>query len=234
MANYNSQFGEGNFFTMANYIFWFFMGNIYFALTNLPLIFILTVILTNSISQFSPVIYFIIVICCIPVGPSATALFSVMGKLYREKELNITKDFFKAYKTNFTQSLFLWVIEMFIIVALFMYSRFFINHNFPHIFTIFMYIFICFVATIGLYILPILSRFYMKTKDIIRVAAYYFVRKPYISVLNLLMFIIASFLFIRFALLVLIFLSSIIAFIIMYFERKLFLELEEKQIRDSV
>ncbi|MGV8983419.1 DUF624 domain-containing protein [Clostridium sp.] len=234
MANNNSQFGEGIFFTMANYIFWFFMGNIYFALMNIPLIFILTVIFTNITSQFSPAVYFIIVICCIPVGPSATALFSVMGKLSRDKEINITNDFFKAYKTNFTQSLFLWVIEILIIIALFMYSRFFTNHNFPQIFTILMYIFICFVATIGLYILPILSRFYMKTKDIIRVAAYYFVRKPYVSLLNLSMLIISSFLFIRFALLVLIFLSSIIAFIIMCFERELFLELEEKQSRDSV
>ena len=68
--------------------------------------------LSNGAKPIPPWFTSIIIICCIPIGPAATALLSVMGKLIREKDINITKDFFKAYKANFFQSLFFWTLEV--------------------------------------------------------------------------------------------------------------------------
>src|ERR1035437_608174 len=105
MAKSKREFGEGPIYTITNYIFWFFLGNLYFLLLNIPLLFILIVLLSNGTNSLPEGFTTIIVLCCIPIGPAATALLSVMGKLIREKDINITKDFFKAYKTNFFQSL---------------------------------------------------------------------------------------------------------------------------------
>jgi uncharacterized membrane protein YesL len=55
-------------------------------------------------------------LCCLPIitiGPSLTALHYMSLKMVRNEECYITKGFFKAFKTNFKQSLLLWLIIMF-------------------------------------------------------------------------------------------------------------------------
>lgn len=52
-------------------------------------------------------------ICCIPVvtiGASTTALYSVMLKMVKNEEGYIFRGFFKAFKSNFKQSTFMWLI----------------------------------------------------------------------------------------------------------------------------
>ena len=44
----------------------------------------------------------ILMLSSIPIGPALTALLSLMGKLTREGDIDVTKDFFEAYKVNFT------------------------------------------------------------------------------------------------------------------------------------
>ncbi|MBZ9685958.1 DUF624 domain-containing protein [Clostridium estertheticum] len=228
MAKTKSEFGEGPFYTITNYIFWFFLGNLYFLLMNIPLVFILLTVLSNGTNPLPEGLSVIAFICCIPIGPAATALFSVMGKLVREKDINITNDFFKAYKANFIQSLFLWTLEMVLIIILFIDTRFFISQNFPPILTIIMYVFIVFIFMMGLYILPILSRFYMKSSNIIKLSSYYAFRKINVTFLNLASFLVVGFIFFKVTTFILVFISSIVCFLIMYYEQKILLEIEEK------
>ena len=193
MAKSKREFGEGPLHTITNYIFWFFLGNLYFFLLNIPLIFVLIVVLSNGGVPMPPWFISIIIISCIPIGPAATALLSVMGKLIREKDINITKDFFKAYKANFFQSLFFWTLEVFIISMLFIDTKFFISKGYPQILTSFIFIIITFIFLISLYVFPIISRFYLGWKDILKTAAYYSIKKIHITILNLASFLVVGF-----------------------------------------
>ena len=228
MAKSKREFGEGPIYTITNYIFWFFLGNLYFLLLNIPLLFILMVLLSNGTNTLPTGFTTIVVICCIPIGPAATALLSVMGKLIREKDINITKDFFKAYKTNFFQSLFFWALEIIIICILFIDIRFFIYSNYPRILTIFVFITMAFIFLMSLYVFPLISRFYLSTKDIFKTAAYYTIRKFHITILNLASFLVVGFIFFKVSTFVLVFISSIICYLLMFYQQKILLEIEEK------
>ena len=227
MAKSKREFGEGPIYTITNYIFWFFLGNLYFLLLNIPLLFILIVLLSNDTSTILEGLTPIIIICCIPIGPAATALLSVMGKLIREKDINITKDFFKAYKTNFFQSLFFWALEIIIISILFIDIRFFILSSYPRVLTIFIFIVIIFIFLMSLYVFPIISRFYLGTKYILITAAYYTIRKFHITILSFASFLVVGFIFFEVSTFVLVFISSIICYLIMFYQQKILLEIEE-------
>lgn len=228
MAKSKREFGEGPIYTVTNYIFWFFLGNLYFLLMNIPLLYILLAFLANGSNPTPEGFTTIIVVCSLPVGPAATALLSVMGKLIREKDVNITKDFFKAYKTNFFQSLFFWALEIVIILLLSIDIRYFISSSFPRIFTIIIFIGMVYILLMSLYIFPIISRFYLTTKDIIKTAAHYTITKIHITILNVASFLVAGFLFFKVSTFVLLFVSSIICYLIMFYQQKILLEIEEK------
>ena len=227
MARSKREFGEGPIYTITNYIFWFFLGNLYFLLLNIPLLFILIVLLSNSSKTIPEGFTSIIVICCIPIAPAATALLSVMGKLIREKDINITKDFFKAYKTNFFQATFFGALEIILILILFIDIRFFISSSFPRSLTIFVFIIIAFIFLMSLYVFPIISRFYLSTKDIIKTASYYTIKKFNITILNFASFLIVGFIFFKVSTFVLVFISSIICYLLMFYQQKILLEIEE-------
>ena len=228
MANSKRMFGEGPVYTITNYIYWFFLGNIYFLLLNIPLFYMLIVLLSNGEKQLPNGFTTIAVLCCIPVGPAATALLSVMGKLIREKDINITKDFFKAYKTNFFQSLFIWALEILIISILFLDTSFIISKGYPRILAIFIFVIIAFIFLVSLYIFPILSRFYLTTKDIIKMAAHYTIHNIHVTILNFASFLVVGFLFFEVSTFVLVFISSIVCYLLMFYQQKILLEIEEK------
>jgi len=228
MANSKREFGEGPIHTITNYIFWFFLGNLYFSLLNIPIIIVLIMVLSNGGVSIPPWFISVILICSIPIGPAATALLSVMGKLIREKDLNITKDFFKAYKANFFQSLFFWTLEVLVIGILFIDTRFFISNNYPGIITTFIFIIIAFVFLVSLYVFPIISRFYLSAKDIIKTAAYYTIKKIHITILNFASFLVVGFLLFKVSTFVLLFMASAICYLLMFYQQKILLEIEVK------
>lgn len=226
MAKLKRDFGEGPIYTITNYIFWFFLGNLYFILLNIPLLFILITLLSNGTNAISQGFIPIIVICCIPIGPAATALLSVMGKLIRKKDINITKDFFKAYKVNFFQSLFFWSLEMIILSILFIDIKLVIASSYPKFLTVSIFIVITFIFSMGLYVFPIISRFYLSTKDILKTAAYYTIRKFNITILNLASFLVVILIFFKVSTFILVFISSIICYLIMFYQQNILLEIE--------
>lgn len=227
MAKSKREFGEGPIYTITNYIFWFFMGNFYFLLFNIPILFILTVLLSNGTKALPSGSIFFIVICCLPIAPAATALLSVMGKLIREKDISITKDFFKAYKANFFQSLYFGALEIILMCVLFVDIRFLIIKNYPRILTIFIFIILAFITSMSLYVFPLISRFYLSTKDILKTAAYYTIRKFNITILNFSSFLIVGLIFFKVHSFILVFMSSIICYLLMFYQQKILLEIEE-------
>ncbi|MBW9148745.1 DUF624 domain-containing protein [Clostridium sp. CM028] len=226
MANLKRKFGEGPIYTITNYIFWFFLGNLYFLLLNIPLLFILIALFSNGSNTIPQGFISIILICCIPIGPAATALLSVMGKLIREKDINITKDFFKAYKVNFFQSLFFWSLEIITLSILFIDIKLVISSSYPKFLTVFIFIVVAFIFSMNLYVFPIISRFYLSTKDIFKTAAYYTIRKFHITILNLASFLVVILIFFKVSTFILVFISSIICYLIMFYQQKILLEIE--------
>lgn len=228
MARKKREFGDGPIFTITNYIYWFFIGNFYFLLCNLPLVIVLLSTMSikdvNTADQISNLLF----LCLIPLGPAFAALFSAMGKLVREKSISITRDYFKAYKTNFIQALFLWTLELLVLRILFVDIAIFRSKGFPMIALVVLYILIALVFLSGLYMLPIISRFYLKAIDIVKLSMVYTIKKPHITILNLLSIISVGYIFFKISSIIVLFFGSIICYLIMFYENKILEELEEK------
>ena len=233
MTRFKREFGEGPLFTIADYLSWFLMGNLYFLLLNIPLIIVLTLLFSVGTNPFPIGIAYIIVLCCIPLGPSITALLSVMGKLVREKDVNITKDFFKAYKVNFSQGLFFGTLETIIIFALYMDIKFFVLSGYPKALTVFVLIVTACILALSLHLFPILSRFYFTKKDILKISAFYTITKFKTTLLNFGMILVVGFVFFKISTFIAVCIFSITCYLIMFNEQKILLDIEDKFIRKT-
>jgi uncharacterized membrane protein YesL len=218
------EFGEGPIYTITNYIMWFFLGNFYFLLCNIPLIFILL----SFTGEFVPEYLVMLTLSAIPVGPAYTALLSTMGKLVREKDVNITKDYFKAYKTNFLQSLFIWTLQIILIIILLIDIRFFASGAYGKIAIPIIYALIIIILVAGIYIYSVLSRFYLKTKDVIKTSIYFLVGKWKITISCISIFIISFTVAYNFASIATLFIVSLTCYALMFLQKDLLKELEEK------
>ncbi|GLC31057.1 YesL family protein [Clostridium omnivorum] len=228
MARIKKEFGEGTLFSAANYISWFLIGNFYFLLLNIPLIVVLVLFLTNELSQLPQGFAFIFILCSIPVGPSITALLSTMGKLVRNKDIDITRDFFKAYKVSFWQALFFWTFELIILSILYIDAKFFISSTYPKALIGLVFIFMAAIFLISLHIFPLISRFYFNKMDILKISIYYTFRKFSNTTMNLAIILTASFIFFRITSVIVVCIFSIICYGIMFFEQKILLDIEDK------
>jgi uncharacterized membrane protein YesL len=103
------------------------------------------------------------------VGASTTALFYVIGKVVRDDDPSTIKDFWKSFKLNFKQSTIIWILMLVIYGIIFINIR---NINIlgnmsKFILPVQLAIFIELVI-VTIYIFPILSRYDMTTKDLIK------------------------------------------------------------------
>lgn len=221
------EFEEGFIYSSANYIYWFLQSNLYFWLMNIPFIIVFLFMFLSKGNDFE----LPLIISAIPMGPALTALFSVMGKLAREKDVNVTKDFFKAYKTNFFESLFFWFLETIVLSILYMDKLYILSqYSAPLLNSIF--VFLMFIsASMIFHIFPIISRFYFKKLYVIKIAFYYSIKKIYISVLSFALIYFMWLLLIKvpsISLLILLLSVSVICYIIMYLHKGTLLQLEDK------
>jgi len=230
--NKKNEFGEGLIYTITNYIWWFLLGSFYFALTNI--LFIFVCFITNALG--TSLFNLMTVISLIPTGPALVALFSVMGKLVRENDVNMTKDFFKAYRQNFSEALFYWILLLIILVIIYS-DIIYINKNVQ--FMTFKFIIIsakfilitvaCILVSVVFYILPIVSRFYFTKKEVIKISFYYALKKIHITILNWSCLIILSYLSMKLSgPILLFFFWSVFCYLIMFNEKSILADLEEK------
>lgn len=215
-------FSIDRFFTFSNYVIWFFLGNLYFILCNIPLtayfINIRTKNINSSLLLFS--------ICLIPIGPSLTALFYTMGKLVRNKDINLTKDYFSSYRKNFFQSLVICCIQVAIFMMLYTNIQFFKNTSYGYIIIPFFYAVIFLVVLMTFYIYPLISRFYMKNLDLIKASLVITITKPLITIGNIIIILFAMMLIDLKASYSILFIASITCYLVIFFERDLLKSLE--------
>ncbi|GAA0181222.1 hypothetical protein SH2C18_37830 [Clostridium sediminicola] len=216
------QFGEGPIFTITNYLYWFLLGNIYFVLLNIPFIFIFITFMLNPQPGFT--LFFLL--ASIPIGPALIALLSSMGKIVREKDINFTKFFFKAYKTNFFEGIFYWLLYIITLTIVYI-DIIYVKTNFnSKILLILAQILGVFVVSLGLFIFPIISRFYFKVKDLLRISIKYFIKNIHIALTNLGIVVILGYMVFKISYLMLV-IASLICFAIMYLEKGILNDIEE-------
>lgn len=220
----NIEYKENIIFTAFNYIAWFVLANLYFLASNILFIGY-NIIFRIHMSANISLLFFITLI---PMGPSLTALCASMGKIIREKDINITSYYIKSYKINFKQSLQVWCIELGILFISYINLNLSTNGGVLSQFTI-LFISICvFVMVMGIFIFPIISRFDFKTIDVIKIAFIYSIKKIHITVINMIVLLIGVFFIYILPGVVFLCLSSLICFVIMFNNKGIISEIENE------
>ena len=216
------EFYDKPLFSIINYITWLLLGGLYFILLNIPLIFFYTLTSYNA-SLFSIALLFI---CLIPFGPALGALYSTMAEIVREKDISFTSYFFNSYKTQFKSNFKLWFVELLTIFFV-DFQYFYLNMSSSGLHIIFLILGI-FVLILGLYAFPINCRFHMKLRDIVALSFYYSIKKFYITLLKIIVTLIVLFLVAKIHALLVLFIPSILCFILTIYDKPILLELEKK------
>ncbi|WP_080145907.1 DUF624 domain-containing protein [Marinilactibacillus piezotolerans] len=156
----NKQSTDTLLYKITQYIYYFFMTNLYFLLSN---ILILGVLILFPVSISNLLIY---AAAMIPTGPSLTALFYSMGKLHREKSINPTTDYWRAYKNNFKESTKYWAVLLIVLLILSVDILFVLNNGWI-ILTVISVIAFLLVLLSGVYAFSILARFEVTVRNLI-------------------------------------------------------------------
>lgn len=179
---------ESLLYKIIQYIYCFFISNIYFLISNIVL---LIVLFSVPISLSNVLIYGM---ALFPTGPSITALFYTMGKLNNEKTIQPTKDYWRAYKRNAKASLIYWGIILIVQVILVVNILFFLDIGWTLVAILTFVIYIFVILTI-IHAFSILARFEVKTKNLI-VFSFLLVKKYFLKTsANLSLFIAFSVIF---------------------------------------
>lgn len=209
-------------FNIFNYIFWFFLLNLFFMIFNIPVISFFIFIGISNILSFLP----LFLICLIPVGPSFTALLYCTGKLIKNKDLHIINDFIKGLKLNFKQSAFLWCSELIIMFMLYSNIKFFSVAKYSLIIPCLFSSLIILTLLITPYIYILISRFSMRNMDIIKASFILVFTRPLLTLTNILIFVITLILFEIIPSVTILFVSSLLSFLLSFANKSLLLELE--------
>lgn len=218
----------GNFFNFEkifdsfNYVFWFFLLNLFFMLFNIPLILFFIFIGISNIFKYFP----LFLICLLPAMPTFTALLYCMNKLIVNKDLNIIKDFTNGIKLNFKQSFLIWFIELLLIIIIYFNIRFFSLIKYNVVLVCLFSAIAIIIAAVTPFIFILISRFKMKTIDILRTSFILCFTRPILTITNLLLFIFSLILFEITPGTIILFISSLLSFSLLFINKSLLYELE--------
>lgn len=219
---FNNFFNFEKIFDAFNYVFLFFLLNIFFMLFNIPAILFFIFIGISNIFEYFPLFS----LCLIPAMPTFTVLLYCMNKIILNKDLNILKDFKNGLKLNFKQSFLIWFNELIIILMLYFNIRFFstIRYNI---------ILVCLFAAIAIvllggtpFIFILISRFKMNNIELLKTAFILCFTRPILTITNLLLFILMLMLFEITPGTAVLFIFSLFSFSLIFINKSLLHELE--------
>ncbi|MEG1310431.1 MAG: YesL family protein [Romboutsia sp.] len=227
MTDYKSS-GGSSIYNGLNYIYYILGVNICFILSNI--LFIISILVLKL--EFQNIIFFMIAL--IPTGPSFTALFSVIGKFIREKDIYPFKDYFIAYKLNFKETMKIWSIQVAILLIVIIDIRYMLIAKDMSLILFKPLLLIAgLLVSISIYSYSILSRFSLKTKDLIKLSVFYTFKKLPLSVFNI--FVLCGFIYFAFfkSPMLIPLIGGIIGYIIMIGQSSTLKEIEENIIINS-
>lgn len=209
-------------FSIFNYVFWFFILNIFFMILNFPLIFFILSVGIDNIHNYFP----LFLLCLIPLLPSLTVLIYCMNKLIRNKDLNLIKDFVNGIRLNFCQSISIGCGELVLILILYSNIKFFSSFRVGIFLNLIFVTLLIGIILVTPYIYILISRFSMKSFDIIKASLILTFTKPMITLTNLSIIILPFILFQANPGVTILFISSIFTFLLSFSNKSLLDELE--------
>ncbi|WP_459479908.1 DUF624 domain-containing protein [Clostridium saccharoperbutylacetonicum] len=189
------------------------------------------------ISPFLLYIYFfevhismsVLLVFSILLGPAITTLFSINGKFINEGDISPTRDFFRLYKMNFFQGIFIGIILNSFMGILYSDMEYFNSTGNTYLSTICLLLLIV-VIMLSFYIYPIISRYNIKMIYLFQLSIKLLIKKIYISLscISMIIIVLALIRITRISLVGVLFGASIICYLIMKIENKTINELNEE------
>lgn len=200
----NFEENENKFYGVLKYIHLFFLSNIYFALSNILL---LCAIVFFELSFYNILIYFIPLVL---LGPSLSALISLYSKfLYFDKDIVITNTFFQAYKSNFINSLKVWIPSL-CILCLITFDFLIVRSNDSLlILSIPLFFLLIIDILFMIYSLIFISKYEITFLNTLKLSLLSITKRPFTSIINFIIILLCIF--------ILIFSKSIISLFIVGF-----------------
>ncbi|MDQ0227446.1 YesL family protein [Metabacillus niabensis] len=221
------EFGEGILFTVTNYIYWLFVSNILFILSNSIFIFFFMTLKPS----FSNLILFFLAL--IPSGPAIAALTYSMEKLVRTKELSPARDFIEGYRKNLKDTFTIWLpilVIYFILLVDLQYLRQTPTST-NQILAIVIFVLTVIWTMVVLNIVSINARFKFRVRDTFKLSIYYSFMKFKQTVGNLLILFIVAYLTSITTNFFIVFTSSIIAFVMLLNTKEILTDIEQNFLR---
>ncbi len=205
-----------------NYIFWFFVLNLLFWVFNIPLIVFFLFIGITGITAYLP----LFLVCLVPAMPTFTVILYCMNKLYKNKTLSPFKDFFIGFKYNFLQSLIVWCFELILLFIIYSNIKFFaVVMNNLVLNGLFIGLLILIIAVTP-FLFLVISRFKMPSMSALRLSLTLTFTRPILTITNILICLVFMILF-EINAAILLFVTTLLAFCLIYANKALFNELEE-------
>ena len=219
MANYREAC-DNRIYLLTSKVMYLFITNIWFLLTISPLI-IYFFIAGENLSI--PILTFVGIL----VGPALSTMFSVTGRLIKDKQEGATRDYFHFYKMNFAQGIFIAAIINIVLMISYIDIGYFFSINMKTISYIFIVLAI-FMGAISLYIYPILARINAKTIDLFIISIKLVFKKFYITLTNISLIIIGIAIvnFTSISLIATLFGASAVCYLILRMEEKILRDVE--------
>ena len=211
-------------FIIITYFYTFFIINTYFMVSNLFFIGV-TFLTTTTISNSG-----IILLSLIPMGPALGAVFYTMGKFVREKEISPLKDYVKGYRQNFKLAFFYWILQLLIFFVLLNNYYYITRTGSFSIFILLTVFLIIFILGLNIYAFPILVRFEIGFKNLWIVSCLCFFKYWKLTCLNLTTLLSFAIIYFQFPFLTLLFLASVLPYLVMFNLRKLLKDIEMQRI----
>lgn len=224
-----NQFGQGILFTFTNYVYAFFLTNIYFVLANSVFIFFF---MTLEPSFSNILLYFL---ALIPTGPAIAALYYSMEKLVRTKELSPTHDFFYGYRKNIKDILSIWFPILIVYFILFVDLQYLRQSptEANQILSIVIFVLIVAWTMLILNAIAISSRFKFRMRDIWKLSVYYSFMKVKNTVGNMLILFILAFLTTVTTDFLIIFVSSVVVYLLTLNTKEMLSHIEMNFLKSS-
>ncbi|ADL49813.1 YesL family protein [Clostridium cellulovorans] len=224
------QFGDNIFTTIMNYVYWFLAGSGLFIISNILFIACMFFVLTTAALgyQIDIISALILLLSAISLGPSITALMGTMGKLVREQDVKIFSEYIRSYKLNFKQSISLWAIQLLVIGILVIDYKIFISTSYGRFLIPAVFIIIFLLVNMYIYMFSLMSRFFYKSRDLIKISFFYTISKVKNTAINSVIVIVATILIFQYSNIVLFFIPAVMIYGIMFNQKSLFESIENK------
>ncbi len=204
---------------------YFFMVNLLFLISNIPVLLFLLFVGAGQIRECLP----LFLVCLLPVAPALSAVLYAMNRVIHGTERTGFYDYKKGYCSGFLQKIKLGACQLFAVFVFWTNLEFFAVQI--RVFPLMVLFVILFVITVlvtpNLYMLA--SRYEMKNIQIVKTAVTLLIAKPVLTLGSVASFVLILAAFEISAGTTVLFMGSVYGFLIMFMNQGIFRELEKSE-----